>query len=129
MAFKVRSDSSSLLENSGATGNVLSNDSSATQVTLIRLGTGTDVPVTTGGVTLQGTYGVLTILPDGSYTYTASTTQADQLKAGATASDSFSYTATDGSSRSGSTTLKFTVTGVNDAPVLSSTTATLKQQQ
>ena len=125
MAFKVRSDSNSLLENSGATGNVLSNDSSATQVTLIRFGTGTDVPVTTGGVTLQGTYGILTILPDGSYTYTASTTQADQLKAGATASDSFSYTATDGGTKSGSTTLKFTVTGVNDAPVLSSTTATL----
>lgn len=124
MAFKVRSDSNSLLENASTTGNVLSNDSSATVVTQVKTSTGSYVPVTSGGITLQGTYGILTILPDGSYTYAASTTKADQLKAGSTASDTFTYTATGGGS-SGSTTLKITVTGVNDAPVLSSTTATL----
>ena len=122
MAFKVRSDSKSLLENSSASGNVLTNDSSATQVTQVKTSSGSYVAVPVGGLTLQGTYGVLTIQQDGSYSYTASS--ADQLKQGSSASDTFTYTAIGGSS-SGSNTLKFTVTGVNDAPVLSSTSATL----
>src|SRR3954463_16128954 len=115
MPFKLKADTQSVLENSTATGNVVSNDSSVIQVTQIRTGSGSNVPVTAGGVTLQGTYGFLTIMPDGSYSYTASTTQADQLAKGATASDTFTYTGT-GGSNSGSTTLKITVTGINDAP-------------
>ena len=73
---------------------------------------------------LTGKYGVLTIKSDGSYSYAASTSTADHLKKGSTGSDTFTYSAVGGSS-SGSTTLKFTVTGINDAPVLTSSTATL----
>ena len=80
------------------------------------------MPVPAGGVTIQGIYGTLTINPDGSYTYSAD--NADRLRAGATATDSFTYTAV-GGTHSGSTTLKFPITGINDAPVLTSTTETL----
>jgi VCBS repeat-containing protein len=128
MPFKLKADTQSVLENSTATGNVVSNDSSVIQVTQIRTSSGSNVPVAAGGVTLQGTYGFLTIMPNGSYSYTASTAQADQLARGATASDTFTYTATGSGNKgptSATTTLKVTVTGVNDAPLLSSTASTL----
>lgn len=121
-----RKDSSALLENGTSSGNVLQNDSAANQVTHVRLGNGSYVPVTSDGTTLEGKYGTLTIRPDGSYFYTANTASADALRRGSTGSDTFSYTAADGLGWTGSTTLKFTVTGVNDAPLLTSTTATLR---
>ena len=120
--FRLKSDANSVLENGTTGGNVLQNDSLATQVTQIRSGSGTNVPVSSGGVTIQGVYGTLTIMPDGSYSYSAD--RADRLRAGATATDTFTYTAVGGSS-SASTTLKFPITGINDAPTLTSTTATL----
>lgn len=116
LRFRLRSDTAKVLENSSVSGNVLLNDSLADQVTQIKAGSGIfDVPNT--GWTIQGLYGSLTIMPDGSYIYTASSDAAEQLKSGATASDSFTYTAS--GSGSGTATLKFTVTGVNDAPILS----------
>ncbi|MFC7536036.1 Ig-like domain-containing protein [Sphingomonas sp. GCM10030256] len=122
MALVLRSDSSALLENGGASGNVLQNDSDALRVTQIKAGAGTYVPVTSAGTTLQGVFGTLTIMADGSYSYAANL--ADRLRAGATGSDTFTYGSTDGTA-SGSTTLKFTVTGINDAPVLTSTSVSL----
>ena len=114
--FKLRSDTNSVRENGSTTGNVLQNDSLATQVTQIKAGTGLFEDVPSSGWTITGLYGSLTINPNGSYTYVTSDA-TNALKAGSTASDTFTYTATGGSA-SGSTTLKFTVTGVNDAPVL-----------
>src|SRR5207248_1706341 len=56
-----------------------------------------------------------TLNPDGSYTYLAD--NANSLAAGATAIDTFSYTAKDpGGLVSNSTTLSITITGTNDAP-------------
>jgi len=121
--FKLRSDTNTVRENGGTTGNVLLNDSLANQVTQIKAGSGIFQTVPVEGVTIQGIYGFLTIMPDGSYFYTASTDAAERLKAGSTASDTFTYAAT--GSGSGTATLKFTVTGVNDAPILSSTPVTL----
>src|SRR5204863_1438056 len=76
-------------------------------------------PVTQGvgvGSSIAGTYGHLTLNPDGSYTYLAD--NANSLAAGATAIDTFSYTAKDpGGLVSNSTTLSITITGTNDAPV------------
>lgn len=118
--FKLRSDTNTVHENSRTAGNVLLNDSLANQVTQIKAGSGIFETVPVGGTTIQGIYGFLTIMPDGSYSYTASTDAAERLKAGSTASDTFTYAAI-GSTGSGTATLKFTVTGVNDAPVLSST--------
>ena len=67
------------------------------------------------GAALSGTYGDLTIASDGSYTYVAN--NANSLATGETATDSFTYTVSDGSSTD-TATLIITVTGVNDqAPV------------
>lgn len=122
-SFKLRSDTATVLENGSSAGNVLQNDSIANQVTQIKAGSSSFVPVPVEGVTVQGTYGFLTIMPDGGYFYTASTDQAERLKLGASASDTFTYAAVGGGS--GASTLKFTVKGVNDAPILSSTSASL----
>ena len=115
--FKLRSDTNGARENSYTTGNVLLNDTLANQVTQIKAGSGIFELVPVEGVTIQGIYGFLTIMPDGTYSYTASTDAAERLKANATASDTFTYEATSGSA-SGTAILKFTVTGVNDAPIL-----------
>ncbi|MEY9296884.1 VCBS repeat-containing protein [Bradyrhizobium elkanii] len=66
---------------------------------------------------IAGTYGHLTLNANGSYSYVADT--ANSLATGVTAMDTFTYTAKDpGGLVSNSTTLKITVTGTNDAPVL-----------
>ncbi|CAM5222150.1 hypothetical protein CDEF62S_01048 [Castellaniella defragrans] len=84
----------------------------------------TGVEVTGGaagtlGTALAGTYGSLVLNPDGSYTYQLDNTLAAtrQLASGATATDSFTYTASDGR-ESVTQTLTVTVTGTNDVPVI-----------
>jgi VCBS repeat-containing protein len=123
--FRLRVDSKSVSENRIQTGNVLANDIGAITVTHIRLGSDSVVPVISDGTVLTATYGVLTIRPDGSYTYESSTAQSDSLAAGVNGNDVFTYTAVNSSGASATTTLSFAVTGKNDAPVLVSTTATL----
>ena len=49
-----------------------------------------------GGTTVTGTYGTLTIGADGSYTYTADQTAADALDVGDSVTDTFVYTLSDG---------------------------------
>ena len=64
---------------------------------------------------LTGNYGELTISSDGSYTYNANQTAADALAEGATATDVFTYTLSDGIDEDlGELTV--TVTGTNNAP-------------
>jgi VCBS repeat-containing protein len=53
---------------------------------------------------------------NGTYTYVADQSAADDLDAGDTATDSFTYTISDGDDTD-TATLILTVTGVNDAPV------------
>ena len=48
-----------------------------------------------GGTTVTGTYGTLTIGADGSYTYTADQSAADDLDKDDTATDVFTYTVSD----------------------------------
>ena len=122
MSFILRADSAGATENGSVSGNVLQNDSEALRVTQIRAGAGTSVAVTGDATIVRGVLGTLTIMADGSYVYAADL--ADRLSKGATATDTFTYTSTNGAS-SGSTTLKFKVTGINDAPVLTSTSVTL----
>ncbi|RST31439.1 tandem-95 repeat protein [Sphingomonas ginkgonis] len=125
MPIKARRDANALLENGSVSGNALLNDSQLTQVNTIQFGTGASMPVSGTGTTIQGTYGALTIFADGSYSYTASSDRAERLAAGTIVNDYFNYTAS-GSGGSAGSDLKFTVTGVNDAPVLTSLAATLK---
>ena len=81
------------------------------------------VPVTQGagvGTSIAGTYGHLTLNADGSYDYVAD--KAAALAAGVTAVDTFTYTDRDPSGAvSNTATLKITVTGTDDAPVVAIT--------
>jgi VCBS repeat-containing protein len=121
MAFILRADTNAAIENGSVSGNVLQNDSEAVRVTQVRAGAGTYVPVTSGDAIVRGLYGTLSIRADGSYVYAADL--ADRMKQGATNTDTFTYDST--GTGSGSTTLRIALTGINDAPVLTSTTVTL----
>ena len=76
--------------------------------------------------TVTGTYGQLTVGANGTYTYVANQSAADDLDAGDTATDSFTYTISDGDATD-TATLIFTVTGVNDVPTASNKTVTTNE--
>ena len=54
---------------------------------------------------------------DGSYTYTADQSAADDLDAGDTVTDVFTYTVTDENGATTTATITITVNGINDTPV------------
>ena len=81
----------------------------------------------TVGQALTGTYGTLTLNSDGSYSYVANTAGADGLAHGATATDTFTYTVSDGAGTTDTADLVITVTGVG--PVGSADTATATENQ
>lgn len=68
-----------------------------------------------GGV---GTYGTLGVASGGSFTYTPNATVINALAAGASVSDSFTVTVSDGG-LSSSKSVTVNLTGANDAPTLS----------
>ena len=98
----------------------------------VKTGTDTSVNATTlTAIDVTGTYGILNIDTDGSYTYTLDNTNTTvtQLNSGDSLTDSFVYTITDADGDTSTTTVTITVNGTNDAPVLDldkndSTTAT-----
>ncbi|MFM5534185.1 VCBS domain-containing protein, partial [Aeromonas veronii] len=106
-----------------AANGVLANDrdvdGNALKVTGILSGTsGTATAVNASGDTvLTNSYGTLTIRADGSYSFNANGVDAQKLAAGQPANVVFTYTATDGI-ESLTSTLTITITGTNDAPVL-----------
>ncbi len=102
----------------GATGDVLTNDTDADGDTLtvsaIQNSSGTSGTLGSG---LTGTYGTLTINADGSYSYAADQSAADDLDSGDQVTDVFTYTVSDGNGGQDTATITITITGVNDAPV------------
>ena len=78
------------------------------------------------GTSKTGTYGTLVIGADGTYTYVADQSAADDLDAGDTATDSFTYTVSDGTATD-TATLIITVTGVNDVPTAADKTITTNE--
>lgn len=92
-------------------------DGDTLTVTQVALGTET----VDAGAPLQGVYGALVLEADGSFTYeldnTLPATQA--LAQGATATEVFTYTVSDGQGGTVTQTLTVTVTGTNDVPVIS----------
>jgi VCBS repeat-containing protein len=113
-----------------ATGNVITTGSGAdTDIDVTPVPdtlTVTAVSGTAAGTvngTTAGTYGVLTLHTDGSYSYALNNgtngvaSAVQDLQAGATVADTFTYTISDGHGGTSSTTLTITVTGTNDAPV------------
>lgn len=105
-----------------ARGNVLANDYDQDVILL-----GQTLRVAAPG-TYSGKYGTLVISSNGAYTYTLNDADADTqaLKAGQSAIDTFSYTVSDGAGKSASSTLKITIAGTNDAPVITSSAAAAK---
>jgi VCBS repeat-containing protein len=103
-----------------ASGNVLANDHDADAGTLLQ--------VAAPG-TYAGSYGSLTLLADGSYTYSLDNAAAgvQALAQGQTVVDSFHYATTDGAVDVASV-LAITITGTNDAPVVSADTAQVSEE-
>ena len=108
------------------TGNLLSNDSDvdvgdALSVTSVQTeaGTVTAIDPASGavGITLA-MGGVLTIAADGSYSYSPNG-EFEGLAAGATATETVTYTVSDGNGGTDTAVVTFTVTGTNDGPVAS----------
>jgi VCBS repeat-containing protein len=97
-------------------------DSDTLTVTQIAVTGGSNSPVTggssynSGGTSITGTYGTLIVGADGTYTYVADQSAADDLDLNDPATDSFTYTISDGTTTD-TATLIITVTGVNDTPV------------
>ncbi len=73
------------------------------------------------GHTLAGQYGTLVLNADGSYSYAADQAAADQLRAGETRTEVFTYTVSDGQGGTSTAELTFTITGANDAAGITGT--------
>ena len=67
-------------------------------------------PLILNGQSITGTYGTLTVGADGTYTYAADQSAADDLDASDTATDVFTYTLSDGTATD-TATITITVTG------------------
>ena len=115
----VTADTAAITEDSAvaASGNVLANDDDADRATVLKV-------VAPG--TYVGSHGTLIMGQDGSYTYSLDNSAANvqSLAEGQTVVDSFTYAATDGSAEVAST-LDITITGTNDAPVVTADAASM----
>ncbi len=120
VADTARVDVETTLTATGSNG-VLNNDSDvdgSPTVTGIRVGTsGTTGTV---GTNLQGTYGMLNINSDGTYTYDAG--DGGSLSTGQEVVDTFTYTISDGITTD-TATLTITLVGTNAGPVFTSGTS------
>lgn len=115
-----RNDAATVIEDvqPSVTGSVLGNDTDADA--------GAQLSVTTAG-TFNGTYGTLTLLANGSYTYTlrnAANVQA--LAPGQVVKETFAYTVSDGQAQAAAN-LVVSVTGQNDGPVANVDTASVSE--
>ena len=101
-------------------GNLLTNDTDPDEdnlsITSFRIGQEQESnPEFNAGSTLTGMYGQLTIEADGSYEYTANETAARKLFAGEIATETFTYTTSDGEDND-TGEIAFSITGINDSP-------------
>ncbi len=87
-------------------------------------GTQAGISVTSTDTTSDTTRGSVTVAANGSVTYNPNG-QFESLAAGATTTDSFRYTASDGNGNSDTARVTVTITGVNDAPVLTAVSRAL----
>jgi VCBS repeat-containing protein len=82
---------------------------------------GDPVQIDADGETVDGSYGTLTLLPDGTYTFEPNEA-FDALADGVEAVDTFRYTISDPFGATASAILTINLTGVNDAPVVTGPT-------
>jgi VCBS repeat-containing protein len=96
-------------------------ESASLTITHIKKSGGSNSTVSSGssynssGTSVTGTYGTLTIGADGSYTYAATESAADDLDVGDEVTDVFTYTLSDGTETT-TANITITVVGINDAP-------------
>ncbi|WP_255475856.1 cadherin domain-containing protein [Synechococcus sp. BIOS-E4-1] len=118
-AISLNEDSS--IDSSASSGIIQSNDSDAESDSLtihrFYLGESTETNATEGilGQAINGNYGLLTLNTDGSYQYSAD--NANALRSGETAVDSFHYVLTD-NKLTQTADIQFTINGINDAPYI-----------
>ena len=76
-----------------------------------------------------GLYGKLTLAANGSYTYTLNNSlpAVQRLGVGETATDTFTYTVSDGHGGTATNTLTVTIKGTNDAPTIGASTASVTE--
>ena len=100
------------------TGNVLSNDTTSNAIKVVTAVNGTTLAA--GSNSITGTYGTLFIKTDGSYSYTPlnSAPAVEALNVGGTLVETFTYTLKDGNNATTTSTLKVTINGTDDAPVV-----------
>lgn len=109
-------------------GNMLTNDNGhgvdsdpdGDPVSVTQLASGATSSAVPGAIV--GSHGTLTWAADGSYSYTANTSDSAviALAQGATLTDSFTYTISDGEGGTDTAALVITITGQNEAPTLTS---------
>ena len=127
-AAQILNDAPVAGNDTGASGNVLNNDNDADAtlgdtetVTGIRTGTeaagGTFSPVA-ADTTITGTYGTLTINPDGTYSYAVDPADPQTLALGTgTGTETFTYQMKDAKGLADTAQISITVTGTNAPPV------------
>ncbi len=100
-----KDDSAATDEDTAVSGNVLGNDTDVDAGTML-----------TASLVANGSHGIATLASDGSFTYTPN--------ADFNGTDSFTYTASDGTAASNVATVTIAVTRKNDAPVATDDSAT-----
>ncbi|MEI6723987.1 MAG: Ig-like domain-containing protein, partial [Betaproteobacteria bacterium] len=132
-------DSNSITEGtasvSAAASGVLGNDSDFNgdtfAVTGIAAGAnqpaGSAIPVPGGGATATGTYGALTLNPNGSYSYALDNANpaVNALATGQSVTDTYTYVISDGKGGSATANVVITINGANDAPLAVNDTSSL----
>nr|MDZ8285760.1 Ig-like domain-containing protein [Nostoc sp. ChiSLP01] len=108
-------------EDNAVNGNVLTNDTDPDTGDTLTVSAVNGNAANVGNQITLASGALLTLNSDGSYNYNPNG-QFESLAAGATESDSFTYTISDGSLTS-TATVNFTINGVNDAPTLANAIA------
>ncbi|MET0270832.1 MAG: Ig-like domain-containing protein, partial [Sphingomonas sp.] len=89
-------DTAAVAEDATAAGNVLANDRDADAGDVLHVTALGGEGIAAGGTrSVAGTYGTLTLGADGGYTYTPANAAAQALRAGQSATDSFTYAISD----------------------------------
>ena len=122
-------DSASLTEDDfTATGNVLTNDTDPDTADTGSTETKTVSALSGGslGVARFGTYGYLMLGADGAFTYTldGNLSAVQALASGSSLTETFTYTVADQVGLTATANLTVTITGVNDRPVIVTSTLT-----
>ncbi|MGF1989381.1 MAG: Ig-like domain-containing protein, partial [Nostoc sp. ZfuVER08] len=115
-------DSVTTNEDNAVNGNVLINDTASLDTGVLSVSAVNGNAANVGNQIALTSGALLTLNSDGSYNYNPNG-QFESLAAGATASDSFTYTISDGIGGTSTATVSVTINGVNDAPTVANAIA------